>query len=861
MPIVEKAHHEDLILYEILSHPVLCGEFINNIDKLDWEEPFEFTDYQKEFICDFNPYVSLSCARAVGKTLSLVNIIIWILINNIFPGDYILYTVPNKVHLEPVFTGLIRMFRSNTILKQFIEPNKGINSSDYKITLKNTATLLCRIAGQSGTGANVIGLHTPFEIADETGYYPWGTWIELQPTLNTFTSGFRMVSSGVPTGLRENNVLYSTDQIDSNYTKHNISALENPRFSEEDEEKAAVQYGGRDSDDYIHLVLGEHGKPVFSLFDRALMELATYPVYKLTLDGIKMQENIADYFTKLSLFPALPDKSYNCIFGIDLGYCYSEDTEVLTKRGWLKHNDLEENDIIATYDTKKDKIIWDGFEYLWEQEYRGKMIEVDGKLTNFMVSPEHSVWVNRLKGNKVQEYEKLKAKDLLTLKNNRFRVRISAENENRVGEKFFNVPYYYCDRKDRPEANTKVDVKVWLQFLAWFISEGSATNNRSWEINLTQAKDRYTDEIDKVLEQLPYKVHRKEFITQWGNTQVVWQITCKELCLWLRENCGVHSQNKKIPDFVFDCSTEDQELFLRTLLLGDGSRVNSNRSPVYGSQSKKLLDQVQHLAVSLGYYSSTSFYEKDNIGRTSIIPKREIELHRDNNVKEIDYEGKIYCLKTSTGFYVTRRKGKIAVQGNTEPTAINILYVDNYGRIKFHGRIRLNKVSYSIQDRFIDALDSKYNPSIIGIDEGSAGKAVIQRLQEATDFAHKNYKKKMIPINFSSWISLGIDSNGEEIKSKTKPFAVSVLQDYSNNHKIVYSTTDLEMITELERMTYSKTQTGEIVYRTLTERGGKKGEDHFSAALLCGILAYYLENESFTQSPRKKLFTGKWFVG
>ena len=517
MPITEKIHHAEIILYEVLSHPVLCGEFINNIDKLDWEEPFEFTDYQKEFICDFNPYVTLCCGRAVGKTVALVSIIIWILVNNIFPNDYILYTVPNKVHLEPVFTGLIRMFRSNSVLKHFIDSGKGINSSDYKITLKNTATLLCRIAGQSGTGANVIGLHTPFELADEMGYYPWNTWIELQPTLNTFTSGFRLISSGVPTGLRENNVLYHTDQIDSNYTKHNISALQNPRFSAEDEEKAAIQYGGRDSDDYDHLVRGIHGKPVFSLFDRALMEISTYPVYKLVLDGIKMQENIADYFTKLSLFPALPDKSYNCIFGIDLGY--------------------------------------------------------------------------------------------------------------------------------------------------------------------------------------------------------------------------------------------------------------------------------------------------------------------------------------------------------TEPTAINILYVDNYGRIKFHGRIRLNKVSYSIQDRFIDALDSKYNPSIIGIDEGSAGKAVIQRLQESTDFAHKNYKKKMIPINFSSWISLGIDSNGEEIKSKTKPFAVSVLQDYSNNHKIVYSSTDLEMITELERMTYSKTQTGDIVYRTLTERGGKKGEDHFSAALLCGILAYYLENESFTQSPRKKLFTGKWFVG
>lgn len=517
MALKEKITQEDLHLYEILKNPVLCGEFINNIDKLPHEEEFEFTIYQKEMLCDFNSYVVLSCARAIGKTVVLSNLIVWILINDIFPQDYIMYHVPGKSHVEPVFTSLVRLLRTNSFLKNFMDKRKGVNHSDLIIRPNNNTQLSCRIAGQSGTGVSVIGTHSPFVMVDEAGYYPWGTWVELQPTVNTFTPGFRLIVSGVPTGLRENNVLYHCDQENSSYTKHNISALDNPRFTEDDRLRAVEMYGGEDTEDYTHLVLGEHGKPVFALFDRSLMEIQSYPVWKLTLDGSRLFENLHEYINGLATLPGLPIQDGKCIIGVDLGY--------------------------------------------------------------------------------------------------------------------------------------------------------------------------------------------------------------------------------------------------------------------------------------------------------------------------------------------------------TEPTAIVILYIDTLYRFKFHARIRLNKVNYYIQEKLIDWLDTKFKPSIIGIDEGSAGKAVIPRLQEHTEFLHKNYKERVIPINFSSQIILGMDSEGNEIKSKTKPFSVGVLQDYSNNHKIVYSSTDLEMITELERMTYSRTPLGDVVYKTLTPLGGQAGEDHFTSALLCASLAYYLQNESLDFQPiRKKLARSSWLV-
>lgn len=514
MALIEKPTEEDFALYEVLRHPVLCPEFIYNMD-LDEEldDPFEFTWYQKEILCDFHDHVSVCTARATGKTVSISSKIFWALIFKVFPEDYILYAVPSKVHLEPVFTNLVRMFRSNSFLKNFIDRSSGINSSDFKITLLNQSVLLCRIAGQSGTGANLIGLHTPMILADECGYFPITAFQEMQPSLNVWTNGHLELTAGVPTGLREGNVLYNTDQENSNYTKHRVSSYDNPRFTTEQVEKAKEQYGGEDSDDFIHYVLGLHGKPVFAIFDRNLFKVESYPVLKLDIDGLR-DDSQEELLAKIKAFPALTQRNYGVVMGIDLGY--------------------------------------------------------------------------------------------------------------------------------------------------------------------------------------------------------------------------------------------------------------------------------------------------------------------------------------------------------TEPTAISILYLDGTDKLRFHGRIKLSKVSYPVQEKIIDILDTMFEPSIIGMDEGNAGKSVRQHLVEDSEYSRKNYKERIVNIDFSSSLIIGIDGDGNEIKSKTKPFTVSILQEYSNSHRVIYSSTDIDMISELEKMTYSKSVNGDIVYRTLTDRGGKKGEDHFTSALLCAVGAYHLTTGMPAIKKKVILFKPGW---
>ncbi len=924
MPISERIEQADLALYEVLKNPVLCTEFIYGLDLLETEEKFEYTDYQKEFLCDFNPYVSLCCARSVGKSLALVGVIFWLMVNNVFPLEYVVYTVPSKVHLEPIWSKITRYFKSNSFLKCFMDNRTGLNNSDFSVKTLNNAQLLCRIAGMTGGGANVNGLHTPFVLLDEMGFYPFGTWIELQPIVNTFTNGFRLMAAGVPTGLRERNVGYHCDQENSSYTKHNISAFDNPRFTDADKIRAIEQYGGEDSDDYIHMVCFTPETKVYT--NTGLKEIKNINVGDIVLTHRGNWKEVTKVFIRK----------------------YSGKLLSIKTQGNYKTIKCTPNHPI--YSMKTKKVCWSGNKQyaLWKGNYanggkkKGRAIDL---IPTFIPANELEP-LDRVSfpvfsfNNKLPEYIDFSKYGIV--KDSFVYHKTSARNNKfRLTGKF-------------PE-KIKLDEKI-LKFLGLFIAKGCNTRHSQCQL-VFNSKEKHLHFLCEDVIKNYFGLHYKTTKSKGNSTTILF--SSQIFSSFIDENIGHLAEHKKIPVFLLGVNSKDLLPLLEGLFAGDGSIRIRNGKPYasYTSISKLLVEQISYILS--GFNIITTRY-KTKGGKTVTIYNNKkpsitkdvynIELSSkaihsiytnhvdiwdtfDTNdlaipIKSIDEEvhsGLVYNLEVEDdNSYVVEnfsvhncgRHGKPVFAlfdrnqmeisnypvykmvldgsvyydnlveyveklkifpglpdkgteclfgidlGYTEPTAINILYVDKQDRLKFHGRIRLNKVNYFIQEKIIDFLDSKFKPFIIGIDEGSAGKAVIPRLQEHEEFIHKDYKKRLLPINFSSQIVLGMDSDGKEIKSKTKPFSVSVLQDYSNNHRIVYSSTDLELVTELERMTYSKTTSGEIMYKTLTERGGKSGEDHFTAALLCAAMAYYLTKDNLDFQPKRvKLARPHWFLG
>ena len=311
--LIEKLDEFELALYEVMRDPVWCGEFLYS---LEGETGWEFTDYQRDILWDYNPLVSICAGRAVGKTVCLITKIIWHIVNYFF--DSILYTVPNRAHLDPVFLGVQKRFRTNPFLRFWLG-RFSVNSQQFMIKFLNNFTWICRIAGTSGTGVNVIGLHMPVIIVDESSYYDWKTWIELQQVLNDWQPGHQMIVAGVPDGRREKSVCFTCDNSES-FSKHRISAYQNPRFTKEAEKRAIEQFGGRDSPDFIRQVLGQHGSPTYTLFDREFMSFEDYDSPKVVIRGQQVSQDPQILFKVINRLPMRPAGTEMVCAGIDLGF-------------------------------------------------------------------------------------------------------------------------------------------------------------------------------------------------------------------------------------------------------------------------------------------------------------------------------------------------------------------------------------------------------------------------------------------------------------------------------------------------------------------------------------------------------------
>jgi hypothetical protein len=217
-------------------------------------------------------------------------------------------------------------------------PN-NINITDGKIEFKNGFQFLMRIAGAAGSDANVIGIHTARIWVDEAQEFPWQTWLSLQNCLKEEIEGHQMIVSGVPNGERKDNVLYFTDQEAENYISFNIAQTMMSWWTPERELKVRQDYHARfeDSEDYKHYVLGQHGVPAFSVFDRNRFSKAEYETFKVTYTQATVEKYLrTDPLTGVSRYhieemvqcPQLPLNVRNARIGLGYDVGFSPDPAV-----------------------------------------------------------------------------------------------------------------------------------------------------------------------------------------------------------------------------------------------------------------------------------------------------------------------------------------------------------------------------------------------------------------------------------------------------------------------------------------------------------------------------------------------------
>jgi hypothetical protein len=160
-----------------------------------------------------------------------------------------------------------------------------------------------------------------------------------------------------------------------------------------------------------------------------------------------------------------------------------------------------------------------------------------------------------------------------------------------------------------------------------------------------------------------------------------------------------------------------------------------------------------------------------------------------------------------------------------------ILYEHAVGEWRNLARIVLERVEYPIQRQVLAWLDTVYRFNFIGIDMGGPGKVQYQDLTgETNQYKKHKFSERLYPVEFGGYKVVAIDENGEEKKDQVKRVAVESLSRWVHEGRFHFSRKDTDLMEELERTKFTRTITGEPVYRT--------DDDHQMAAFMCAIEAY-----------------------
>ena len=232
----------------------------------------------------------------------------------------------------------------------------------------------------------------------------------------------------------------------------------------------------------------------------------------------------------------------------------------------------------------------------------------------------------------------------------------------------------------RPRSDRRYKTGEFVRFLGYWLSEGWTTiqaKQSNYRVGLCQNErsDSFA-EIRKCMDFLGVRIYEsisdrttavacgKQVFA--NGRQFQWEVLDKSLCVWLRENCGIGSREKRIPAEIKSLSTEHLEVLLECLVDGDGSRPTENVR-LYHTSSRQLADDVQEIAIRCGYYAKIAFRENTHSGLYTVtfkrtpnsrfgFSKRNIELH--------EYIGKVWCVTVPNGTMITRRNGKPLTGGN-----------------------------------------------------------------------------------------------------------------------------------------------------------------------------------------------------
>jgi hypothetical protein len=312
--------------------------------------------------------------------------------------------------------------------------------------------------------------------------------------------------------------------------------------------------------------------------------------------------------------------------------CYDDKTEVLTKDGWKLFEEINIGEIVYTFNKERKIGEWQKVKNIIKREYKGKLLEYETSTVSICVTPKHNVFWETSGGNIKESF----AKDCSTCSDIYNTAEIEIINEYPLTDE--QIQFNAVALTD--SYHGKYNSLVFYQSESGKDTIKAIIENSEVEYRESSRERSITHVCGKKLKNKPQKSY--EFF-----------MTRPEWCV---------DNNKRLPEWVFELSKRQFNLFLDVMIFCDGTLpTRMTESRVFYGQ-KTICEDMQIACVLHGIRATLKEYRKGH-WRVNITKKCKTRT-KDFLTKELDYDGIVWCASVDNETLLTRRNYKTIFSGN-----------------------------------------------------------------------------------------------------------------------------------------------------------------------------------------------------
>jgi len=440
-------------------------------------------------------------------------------------------------------------------------------------------------------------------------------------------------------------------------------------------------------------------------------------------------------------------------------YCFDEETELLTNRGWKFYDEILMSDEIMTHN-KMGYMEWKKLEGFHVYKYKGNLTHLWHKSFDAAVTPNHKWLVSNTRNQAkwyLEETKNLNSKHI-----------IKRIEHTVLGD-------------DNEEYSDEL-----IALLGWLVTDGSVARQSVVITQSLTANGKKCNDIDVLAADFNVKVTDHPYPDRIINGR---EVTKNGIC---RRWSFRGEDRKRMLSFVevtgykkslsqeFICSLSKRQLKIlyNAIIDGDGNRGNGGSIRIAQVENPKLMDNFQLIATLLGKLASRSeWYDKtrDILFNKAHVYSDSSRFRKNThikslNVKSIPYNGFVWCPTTSNKTTVVRRNGCVSISGNSyvyDEVFVPASYVYRTKKVIAHtGEERVEKRLKGNTDIACIIMSTYDNPTLSEdaiqrmIDKCADPVQVDLRIygtfRQASGRIHKTYNPKYCFIPFTRYFPDGI---------------------------------------------------------------------------------------------------------